>query len=208
MNQTIRECWKNAKEGAYKSVTMKKDLPESEKKILLNAARRAITAEAEGKTFEPQAGDLPPGLLNKRGVFVSLHKDGKLRGCIGFPGAAKQLYDAVISASLSAAFKDPRFSPVASDELGQIEIEISVLTPPVPVGSWEDIELGTHGVILRKGGLKALFLPQVAVEQKWDLPTTLSHLSMKAGFKENDWRKDTEFEVFEAIVFKEDEINS
>ncbi|HEB71616.1 MAG TPA: AmmeMemoRadiSam system protein A [Nitrospirae bacterium] len=186
---------------------MKKDLPESEKKILLSAARRAITTEAEGQIFEPQTDDVPPGLLDRRGVFVSLHKDGKLRGCIGFPGAVKQLYDAVISASLSAAFKDPRFSPVTCDELDQIEIEISVLTPPAPVDSWEDIKLGTHGVILRKRGLQALFLPQVAVEQKWDLAATLSHLSVKAGFKENDWRKDTEFEVFEAIVFKEGEIN-
>jgi len=182
---------------------MEKDLPESEKKILLLASRRAITAEAEGKIFDTQADDIHPGFLEKRGVFVSLHKGGMLRGCIGFPGAVKQLYDAVISASVSAAFKDPRFPPVTCDELDQIEIEISILTPPVPVDSWEDIELETHGIILRKKRLQALFLPQVAVERKWDLPTTLSHLSVKAGFKEDGWRKDAQFEVFEAIVFKE-----
>ncbi|VAX25298.1 COG2078: Uncharacterized ACR [hydrothermal vent metagenome] len=187
---------------------MKRDLPESEKKILLLAARHAITAEAAGKIFEPQTDDIPPGLLDKRGVFVSLHKDGKLRGCIGFPGAVKQAYEAVISASLGAAFKDPRFSPVLYDEMDKIEIEISILTPPVPVDSWENIELGTHGVILKKGGRQALFLPQVAVEQKWDLPETLSHLSVKAGLKSGDWRKETEFEVFEAIVFKEESLKS
>lgn len=183
---------------------MKKGLAESEKEILLSTARRAITAEASGEIFDALAYDVPSSFLEKRGVFVSLHKAGKLRGCIGFPKAVKHLYEAIISASLSAAFKDPRFPPVTCDELEQIEIEISILTPPVPIDPWEDIELGTHGIILRKRGLQALFLPQVAVEQKWDLPTTLSQLSMKAGLKSDDWREGAEFEVFEAMVFKEE----
>lgn len=193
--------------GAKLKAGMEKSLPESEKILLLSTARRAIMAEAAGEKFETPPENTPHSFLEKRGVFVSLHKDGKLRGCIGFPSAVKNLGEAVISASLSAAFRDSRFSPVTYDEMERIEIEISILTPPVRVDSWEDIELGVHGIILRKRGLQALFLPQVAVEQKWDLPTTLSQLSLKAGLGSGDWREGAEFQVFEAIVFKEERYN-
>lgn len=178
-------------------------LQDSGKEFLLSTARRAITAKASGELFDSTAHDIPASFLEKRGVFVTLHKKGRLRGCIGFTKAISPLYEAVISASLNAAFKDPRFSPVTTEELEQIEIEISILTPPVPIDQWEDIRLGTHGVILKKHGLQALFLPQVAIEQKWDLPTTLSQLSLKAGLKSDDWQEGAKFEVFKTIVFKE-----
>ncbi len=183
---------------------MDHNLPESEKKRLLDTAREAITAKTAGTDIKDRPESIPPSFLEKRGVFVSLHKQGRLRGCIGYVKPHKKLYEGVVSAALSAAFEDPRFPPVTGKELDQLQIEISVLTPPSPVGSWKDIKLGTHGVVLKKGGLQALFLPQVAVEQKWDLPTTLTHLSLKAGLGPDDWREGASFEVFEALVFGEE----
>jgi len=139
---------------------MSSELGDSEKSILLEAARGAIESGVEGRAMpEPPAG-APPVFSEKRGVFVSLHKGGALRGCIGFTRPFKGLYDAVVSAARSSAFEDPRFAPVSGDEAAELDIEISVLTPPEPVASWEKIEIGRHGVIIRKGGRQALYLPQ------------------------------------------------
>ena len=92
-----------------------------------------------------------------------------------------------------------------ADELAAIEIEISALTPPVPVSSYRDIVLGRDGIIMKKGSHQAVFLPQVAPEQGWDLPETLRHLALKAGLSGEDWRDpDTEFLVFTAEVFEEE----
>ena len=98
---------------------------------------------------------------------------------------------------------DPRFLPVPERELGTLRIEISALTPPRPVGSWRDIVLGRDGMTLEKGNSFAVFLPQVAPEQGWDLPTTLSYLSRKAGLDPDAWREGAKFETFQAEVFHE-----
>jgi AmmeMemoRadiSam system protein A len=105
--------------------------------------------------------------------------------------------------AVNAGLNDGRFPPVDSSELSDITIEVSVLTPARPVASASQIIIGKHGIILEKSGRSALFLPQVATEQGWDLETTLNHLAQKAGLPEDAWRKDTSFEVFEAIVFHE-----
>ena len=105
--------------------------------------------------------------------------------------------------ALNAAFHDPRFSPLRADELGEIDIEISVLTPPRPVGSWRDIVVGTHGMVLSKAGRSAVFLPQVAPEQGWGIEETLTHLSLKAGLPSDAWRSGADYLVFEAQVIHE-----
>jgi len=143
------------------------------------------------------------GMRRLAGGFVTLHKHGQLRGCIGEIAPERELYRVVHDQALNAAFRDPRFPPLQADELDEVDIEISVLTPPQPVASWQEIEVGRHGVILQKSGRSAVFLPQVAPEQGWDRETMLTHLSMKAGLPPDAWREGARFEVFEAIVFGE-----
>ena len=129
-----------------------------------------------------------------------------MRGCIGYIEPIKPLYQSIIDNTINAAVNDPRFQNVSKEELADIKIEISVLTPPHKVGSYNDIQIGKHGIILKKGFHTAVFLPQVAPEQGWDLETTLTHLSLKAGLDADAWKSGTEFEVFTAIVFSEDEL--
>jgi AmmeMemoRadiSam system protein A len=116
--------------------------------------------------------------------------------------AKQPLEDAVVQAAVWAA-RDPRFPLLTADELAGLEIEVSVLSPAHPVAGPEAIVVGTHGVILEKGGRRALFLPQVAVEQNWDRTTMLDHLARKAGLPANGWREGAEFQVFTAQVFGE-----
>ena len=101
-----------------------------------------------------------------------------------------------------AGLHDPRFLPVTANELGKLDFEVSVLTEPTPVKGPEAIVIGRDGVILRKRGRSAVFLPQVAPEQGWDVPTMLMHLSLKAGLGPDDWKSGTTFETFRAQVFK------
>jgi AmmeMemoRadiSam system protein A len=177
-----------------------------ERRVLLRAARDSINSVLSGgKKPSEDLADIPDTLKQPCGAFVTLTKFGDLRGCIGYVEAQAPLYKTVVTAAKAAAFRDTRFDPVTSEEIEDIEIEISVLKPPSPVGSWTEIELGRHGIILSKRGRRALFLPHVAVEQNWDLPTTLTHLAMKAGLFPDDWREGASYEVFEAEVFGEGE---
>ena len=144
---------------------------------------------------------LAPRLDQKRGVFVTLHLDGNLRGCIGYIEGHKPLVEGVIDNGKNAAVGDPRFPPVSVQELPGLDLEISVLTPLKTVSGPEDIEIGRHGILLDIGGRRSVFLPQVAVEQDWDLETTLGHLALKAGLAPDAWRDGATFQVFEADIF-------
>ena len=123
------------------------------------------------------------------------------REFLGYP--TRPLYEAVIGNALNAAFGDRRFQPLQRDELPRIELEISALTPPHEVPSYEAIVIGKHGVLLSKDGRRAVFLPQVAPNQRWDRPKTLEQLSLKAGLPADAWKEQARFKVFEAIVFAE-----
>lgn len=139
------------------------------------------------------------------GVFVTLKMTGELRGCIGNIEPVKPLYRAVMDNTVNSACRDPRFAPVQVSEVDSINIGISVLSPPEEIPDISSFEVGTHGIILKKGGASAVFLPQVAPEQGWDREETLRHLSRKAGLGQNDWKeKDAQFEVFTAQVFQEE----
>jgi len=178
------------------------NLTEEEKKFLLKIARE--TLEEYVKNRKVPNFDIPYENLKKKcGAFVTLNKNHQLRGCIGYILPVYPLYRAVIDNTINACSRDWRFNPVTPDELKDIEIEISVLSPPVPVKSYKEIEIGKHGIILKKGIHQAVFLPQVAPEQGWDLATTLSHLAMKAGLPPDAWKEGCKFEVFTAIVFSE-----
>jgi len=144
------------------------------------------------------------------GAFVTLNHRGKkaadpgrLRACMGVIEARQPLEQAVVQAAVWAA-QDPRFPRLEAGEMEGLEVEVSILSPSHPVPGPEAITIGTHGIILSKGGHRALFLPQVATEQGWDLETTLDHLARKAGMAADDWRRGASFEVFTAQVFGEE----
>jgi len=175
---------------------------DTDKVSLLRLARHAI--ENEFGCSEPDLGiAITPPMQEIMGAFVSLHKHGQLRGCLGEILPRRELYEAVREQAVNAAFHDPRFPGLRRKELDDIDIEISALTVPRRVGSYTDIEVGRHGIMLYKGSHSAVFLPQVAPEQGWGLEETLMHLACKAGLGPDDWQSDCEFHVFEAIVFSE-----
>ncbi len=144
-------------------------------------------------------------LLSSLGAFVTLRNRGQLRGCIGEFEPDKPLYRVIQEMAIEAAAYDPRFYPVTAKELPEITIEISVLTPKKKIKSWREIELGKHGVVIRKGSNAGTFLPQVATETGWNLEEFLSHLcSDKAGLPSNCYKNPaTDIFVFEAQVFEE-----
>ncbi len=185
-----------------------KSLSASEKATLIRLARDTVEGYVRNrKAPDPKGGEyeITPALREHRGAFVTLKAHGKLRGCIGYIQPIEPLYETVQQNAINAATRDSRFSPVKPDELTTIEIEVSALTPPTAVDSYHDIILGRHGIILQRGSQKAVFLPQVAPEQGWDLPETLRHLAQKAGLSGDDWEDpDTEFLVFTAEVFEEE----
>jgi AmmeMemoRadiSam system protein A len=174
---------------------------------LLTLARNNIRTFLEtGRdlTFVPPA-DSP--LHEKRGVFVTLTEHDELRGCIGSLIARDPLYKAVQEMSHAAAFEDPRFRPLRVEELDRIRIEISILSPLQLIEDWTDIRLGVDGVVVRQGFRSGVFLPQVATETGWDLPTFLSQLCRgKAGLPGDAYKNPkTEMFVFQVEKFAENE---
>ncbi len=175
-----------------------------DKKNLLSIARRTLNSYLTGKKIPSlNAADFSHELLIHTGAFVTLHKDGKLRGCIGSLNSNKPLIDLVQEMVITSAMHDIRFSPVKADELDDIEIEISVLTPLRKISSVNEITLGKHGIYLKKGPNAGTFLPQVATQTNWTLEEFLGHCARdKAGLAWDGWL-DANICTFEAIVFHE-----
>ena len=175
---------------------------------LLDVARKSLERAVRGGAARgcgPAQESAPSAVRTKMGAFVTLNDrtTGALRGCIGEILPMRSLVDAVAARAVDSALHDPRFLPVTERELAEIRVEVSALTPPRPVESWRDIVLGRDGMTLEKNGHFAVFLPQVAPEQGWDLETTLSYLSQKAGLAADAWREGAKFETFQAEVFHE-----
>jgi len=172
--------------------------------LLLLSRTTLETFIKHGKILKPVKKN---GLfIEERGVFVTLNKRGSLRGCIGHIYPMESLEKSVISNTVNAAVKDPRFPRVTELELAEISIEISVLTIPRKIANISEFVVGKHGIILVKGTNRAVFLPQVAPEQGWDRAGTLNNLSRKAGLPFNAWKEDgAEYFIFEAEVFHEGE---
>jgi AmmeMemoRadiSam system protein B/AmmeMemoRadiSam system protein A len=172
------------------------------KRALLAFARATIQRYQETGTV-PMARSLPPPALRTQGAFVTLTRNGELRGCIGRIVPDGPLGRTVGAMALQAAFDDPRFPPVSREELPQLHIEISALTPMKPVAGAHEIVVGRDGVVLSKGGRSAVFLPQVATEQGWTRDEMLEQLCRKAGLPAGSWRDGASFSVFQAEVFGE-----
>jgi AmmeMemoRadiSam system protein A len=143
-----------------------------------------------------------PILKENRGAFVTLQKQGQLRGCIGYIEGHGPLHHTIQEMAEAAAFRDPRFSPVKEKELSELDIEISVLTPLQRIKDVNEIQVGTHGIYIKKGWYSGLLLPQVATEYGWDRQTFLEHTCQKAGLPSTAWKeKDTEIYIFSADIF-------
>jgi len=145
----------------------------------------------------------------KRGVFVTLRKNKSLRGCIGFPYPHKRLDEAIIEAAIAAATEDPRFPPVKLEEMDEVVVEVTVLTPPEKIEAKPQelphyVEIGRHGLIVKRGVFSGLLLPQVAVEFDFDAEEFLSQTCMKAGLSPDCWLlEDTEIYRYEGQIFEE-----
>lgn len=206
------------------TLTENVSLTDKEKHDLLKLARQALELYVrERKTLRPHDCDIEitPTLRRPLGVFVTLFKKKQkaaanpkfakdaehnrdLRGCIGYIWPIKSLVEAVVDNAIGACSKDPRFVEVKESELVDIELEISVLTPLTRVASEKEIEIGKHGVVLYLQGRQSVFLPHVATEYGWSVEETLSQLSVKAGLGSHDWRNGAKFDVFESIMFEEE----
>jgi len=177
-------------------------LTEEEKRACLKLARQALEHYYRPGEYLPSP--IASGTLREnRGAFVTLSRDGELRGCIGYPLPVKPLDETIIEMAVAAATQDPRFEPVSADELKDLKIEISVLGLPAPAKDAAEVQVGCHGIIVSKGYHRGLLLPQVPVEQGWDRDTYLCHGCLKAGLPPDAWKKGAKIEVFTAQVFSE-----
>ncbi len=199
--------------GAYAAISLpappswggetEMSISETDKKRLLQLARDSIRAHLKGEAI-PSLEGVSPLLCELRGAFVSLHRQGRLRGCIGYLEAVKPLGLAVVEMAAAAAFHDPRFLPVRQEELADLEVEISVLTPMHRLEGVENIQVGKHGLYLEKGLNRGLLLPQVAVEYRWDRTTFLQQTCCKAGLPPDAWKDaDTRIYTFTAEIFSD-----
>jgi len=178
-------------------------LDDSDKAKLLNLARTTLEDHFLRGAIPDFQTDSPE-LLERKGAFVTLHKEGELRGCIGQLDPDRELFQVVQHCALSAAFSDPRFPPLQQKELNGLDIEISVLTPFRRVESIEEIDVGSHGLYIVRDHFRGLLLPQVAVQYRWDRVTFLEQTCNKAGLNESAWKDpQTVIYIFEAEVFSE-----
>jgi hypothetical protein len=176
-------------------------LTEAEQATLHEIARTVIERKALGKKA-PAVQVTSERLKEQRGAFVSLHKRGALRGCIGYIHGIKPLHQAVEEMAEAAAYRDPRFPPVTADEIKDLDIEISVLSPLKQISDVNEIQVGTHGIYIEQGLYSGLLLPQVATEYGWDRATFLEQTCHKAGLPATAWRdSDTRIYIFSADVF-------
>jgi AmmeMemoRadiSam system protein A len=172
-----------------------------DRQLLLRLAREAIAAHVGIATA--RAPGLTGVLAQLCGVFVTLHRDGELRGCIGHIERTLPLGKVVPRCAVAACSTDPRFPPVTAAELEHIDIEISLLGPLEPMNGRKDVEIGRHGLVVEQGWQRGLLLPQVATEWNWDADTFLAQTCHKAGLPRDAWKQCAKVWRFEAEVFGE-----
>ena len=177
------------------------ELTRDDQQRLLRLAREAL--EARVRKDPPPSNESGGALDWPCGAFVSIHFRGALRGCLGQVDVNAPLAETVAHLAAVVSDSDPRFSPVSVDELADMKLEISVLTPEREVASSEEVEVGRHGLIVEQGYRRGLLLPQVATEHGWDREAFLSHTCRKASLPPDAWRHGARILIFEAHVFRE-----
>jgi AmmeMemoRadiSam system protein A len=176
------------------------EFSQDERALLLRLAHDAIVSALERREIPLD----PPTdhLAEPRGAFTSLYLRGELRGCVGYILPVSPVYRAVADTARAAAFEDTRFHPVTLPEARDLEIELSILSPPQPLAA-EAIEIGRHGLLISMAGHRGLLLPQVPAEHHWDRTTFLEQTCRKAGLPLDAWRNGATIEAFTAEVFGE-----
>ncbi len=178
-------------------------LDDSDRAALLKLARATLEAHFAHEST-PAYPASRKALSEQKGAFVSLHRGEELRGCIGQLYPDRELSKVVQHCVLSAAMEDMRFAPVAPDELDNLSIEISVLSPFRRIQNIEEIEVGRHGLYIIQGHFRGLLLPQVATQYRWDRKKFLEHACLKAGLSQSAWQDPrTIIQTFEADVFSD-----
>jgi AmmeMemoRadiSam system protein A len=180
----------------------KNEFSEQERKLMLDLAHQSITSALEGRaiSLEPFAGHL----AEKRGAFCTLYLDGQLRGCVGYIFPLTPLLQTVAETARGAAFDDPRFTSVTSAENSRLQVCLSVLSPLTPIDP-DQVEVGTHGLLVSQSGKRGVLLPQVPFEQRWDRVTFLEQTCMKAGLAPRAWEHGATVESFTAESFGDNE---
>lgn len=196
----------NPREGLkmeeQRSGTWTPGLTAAEQETIFAIARDTLQwcVQGQSRKFDMAPYQITPKLKTILATFVTLKIAGELRGCIGSLEAREPLYLSVHGNAVNAAMHDPRFSPLQAEELPAVQIQVSVLSPLTDIAGPDEFRLGRHGIILSKGGRRAVFLPEVAVEQKWTREETLTYLSRKAGLPPDAWKQGAAFQVFESVV--------
>jgi AmmeMemoRadiSam system protein A len=174
-----------------------------EEKQLLEIARKAIARHFSGDDGD-LCGGSTPAMKQQCGAFVTLHKKGALRGCIGYIRGLMPLDKTIGELAVKAAIDDPRFPSLKQPELAQVDIEISVLSPFEKIEDPTEVVVGKHGLYITNGYSSGLLLPQVATEYGWDRETFLEQTCRKAGLSPDAWKDpDTDIEVFSGVIFGE-----
>jgi AmmeMemoRadiSam system protein A len=169
-----------------------------ERTLLLQLAHQAIAAALEQR--EISLVPPSPHLAEPRGVFTTLYYRGGLRGCVGYVFPVTSLYRTVAESARGAAFDDSRFTPVTREQAPELELSLSILSPPQPIQP-EAVEIGRHGLLVKLGPYRGLLLPQVPMEQGWDRITFLEQTCKKAGLPSGAWQAGAQLEAFTAEVF-------
>jgi hypothetical protein len=204
--ENIKQEQSNNKEEKSMDNPEQAQLNHEQKTFLLELAEKTVEAAVKGQP-KPEPDDIPEIAKQERGAFVTLEKNGNLRGCIGQVIPSNPLWETVRDMAVSAALKDPRFPGVQEKELDDITVEISILTVPRKIDDIEEIEVGKHGIIIKRGYQQGLLLPQVATDQGWDRRTFIMHTCRKAGLPKDAWQDDsTEIKIFSAQVFSREDL--
>lgn len=176
---------------------------DEQKRTLVEIARTAVVDATTGKGARVIAVAGSDAFPEASGAFVTLKRDGRLRGCIGTLACRRPLPEEVARVAVSAAREDPRFEPLQASELDDLEVEVSILGPLDPIDPFDEraIEIGTHGLVVEQGWRRGLLLPQVATEWGWDREAFLSHTCVKAGLPPDAWRQGAKVYRFAGEVF-------
>ena len=186
--------------AAVESGALSGEFSKDERALLLRLAHESILSALEKRDIPLD----PPTahLAELRGAFTSLYLHGELRGCVGYVLPVSPVYRAVADTARAAAFEDTRFYPLTQQEAPDLQIELSILSPPRPIPA-ESVEIGRHGLLISMAGQRGLLLPQVPVEHHWDRITFLEQTCRKAGLPLDAWKKGATIEAFTAEVFGE-----
>lgn len=195
-NQEVSTVIKEHKSGKWSP-----ELTDEEKKTLFAIVEDTLNWCVKGSAgkFSFDKYTITEKMKVPTATFVTLKIRGMLRGCIGSLQPVESMCESVHDNAVNAALRDPRFRPVTEQELPKLEVHISLLSPIVPIASLDEFKVGEHGIIIEKGMYRAVYLPEVAVEQGWTKEQTLASLSEKAGMDSNAWKSGARFKVFSSV---------